>query len=81
MLSIASFVIKKKDKITFKFKRTNEGLSKGDLLLLVFPLTPVIQYLINNIEILSIFDSLVVIGIFLALVRILYLGYACTAQL
>ncbi|KAA3644819.1 MAG: hypothetical protein DWQ07_15555 [Chloroflexi bacterium] len=46
------------------FKRSTEKLSAGDLLLLLLPITPIIQYVINNQDILSPLDSLGVVTFF-----------------
>lgn len=46
------------------FKSSVEKLFAGDLTLLLLPLTPVIQYIINNQDILSPFDSFYVFSFF-----------------
>jgi len=45
-------------------KRTSEKSSARDLILLLLPLTPVVQYILNNQDILSIWESFYVLGIF-----------------
>jgi hypothetical protein len=46
---------------TLVFRNTNEKLYPGDFLLLLLPLTPVVQYILNNQAILSLQDSLYVL--------------------
>ena len=46
------------------FKYPNENFYPGDFLLLLLPLTPVVQYILNNQEILSPAESLYVLVIF-----------------
>jgi hypothetical protein len=48
----------------FAFRRSGKKVSLGDFLLLLLPLTPVVQYIINNQEILSLSGALIVILIF-----------------
>lgn len=60
--------------LAFKIFRKNEptqpeeeSISARHLLLLLFPLTPVVQYLLNNTSLLSWRDALLVLGLFLLL--------------
>ncbi len=69
-----------------QFARTGrEKLSAGDLVLVLLPLSPVVQYVINNFDILSPLGSLYVLGVFalfslfLTIVVPLFLGMACSA--
>ena len=48
----------------FTFKYSKEKFYPGDFLLLLLPLTPVVQYILNNQEILSPIESLYVLIIF-----------------
>jgi hypothetical protein len=50
-----------------EFKKSTTKLSRGDFILLLLPLTPVVQYIINNQDILSPLGSLYVFGLFLLL--------------
>jgi len=45
-------------------KSSGEKLSVGDLTLLLLPLTPVVQYILNNQDILSLFESFYVFFVF-----------------
>jgi len=56
------FKIKKVNRLTFG--NTIEKLSVSDLILILLPLTPVVQYILNNQDILSPLGSLYVLGVF-----------------
>lgn len=58
-------MLKTKKGTRLTFKHLNEKFYPGDVLLLLLPLTPVVQYVLNNQEILSPVDSLFVLIIFL----------------
>ena len=60
----------RKTKLQF-FSTTKEEFYASDLVLLLLPLTPVVQYMINNAEILSWFEYIVIFGIFLAFASLL----------
>jgi hypothetical protein len=69
---IACFVVIGLRKITVQFiGATKEKFITSDLVLPLLPLTPVVQYLINNAEILSWFDFIVVLSIFLTFASLL----------
>ena len=51
-------------KVNSAVKRSAEEISVQDLILIFLPLTPVVQYLINNQDILSIWESVLVLVIF-----------------
>ena len=53
------------------FSSPKEEFHLSDLLLPLLPLTPVVQYLINNSEILTWFDGIVIFCVFLLLVSVL----------
>ncbi len=57
-------ILKVKKGGEFAFKHSNEKLYPGDFLLLLLPLTPVVQYILNNQEILSTVESLYVLVVF-----------------
>jgi len=57
------FKLKKADKFAFKF--STEKLHVSDLILLFLPLTPVVQYILNNQDILSLIESLSVLVFFI----------------
>lgn len=52
------------------FGTIGEELAAGDLILLLLPLTPVMQYIINNDEILSLADSIQIFCVFLLLASV-----------
>ena len=56
LIFFAIFKLKKGGKL--KINKSHDKISSGDLILLLLPLTPVIQYVINNQDILSPFGSL-----------------------
>lgn len=60
-----SFRKKKKDK--FVFKKTVEKIAAGDLVLILLPLTPVVQYILRNQAMLSLQHSLAVLAFFILL--------------
>lgn len=59
--------IKKKRGDEFVFKKSIENISAGDILLVLLPLTPVVQYILRNQDILPIKDSLAVFAFFVFL--------------
>jgi len=65
-----SFIGFRKIKLQF-FSTTKGEFYASDLVLPLLPLTPVVQYLINNTEILSWFDYIIIIAIFLAFTSLL----------
>jgi len=60
----------RKTKLQF-FSITNEEFDASDLVLPLLPLTPVVQYIINNSDILSWFECIVIFCLFLLLVCLL----------
>ena len=62
LIFFAIFKLKQGGKLAFK--KSNEKISSGDFFLLLLPLTPVVQYIINNHDILSPFGSLYVLIFF-----------------
>ena len=48
----------------FLLKKSTEKVSAPDLTLILLPLTPVVQYILNNQDILSVLQSFYVLGIF-----------------
>lgn len=56
------YKLRKSTEVTFKF--SFESLSFSDALLLLFPLTPVVQYILNNQDILSPVGSLSLVALF-----------------
>jgi len=48
----------------FSFRNNSEKLRRGDVALILLPLTPVVQYIINNQDILSPLDSVYVLAVF-----------------
>ena len=58
------FKIRKKTR--FVFENSAKNLSPADFILILLPLTPVVQYVLNNQDILSMSGSLIVIGGFAA---------------
>jgi hypothetical protein len=65
--SIIIAIIKLQNGGSLEFKKSTSNLSRGDFILLLLPLTPVVQYIINNQDILSPLGSLYVFGLFLLL--------------
>jgi len=66
ILYIPLFVITKtKKKIDFKFISSTDKLTLSDTLLLLLPLTPVVEYIIRNQDILSFQETLFVFSFFL----------------
>ena len=57
-------IVKQKNGGRLGFENSSTKISRGDFTLLLLPLTPVVQYILNNRDILSPLDSLYVIGIF-----------------
>ncbi len=65
-LIIALIFIKfKKQKKIILIKQNKQEIFKSDLLLLLLPITPVIQYIVINIEIFSLHNVLIVLMFFL----------------
>ena len=62
LVFLALFKLKKGGKITLK--KPAEKISASDFILLLLPLTPVVQYILSNQDILSIWESFYVFGIF-----------------
>lgn len=62
-----------KQKKIILIRQNKPRLSSNLLLLLLLPLTPIIQYIINNIEVLSVLDSLRVLSFFIIFSGILSL--------
>ena len=62
-LIFIAIIILGKRKISFSLK-SEEKFSKKNLLFLLLPLTPVMQYLLNNLDILSTFDAISLFLIF-----------------
>ncbi len=60
----------RKTKLQF-FSTTKEEFYASDLVLPLLPLTPIVQYMINNSDILSWFESIVIFCLFLLLVSLL----------
>lgn len=52
---------------SFEFKKSAEKFSYNDILLLLLPLTPVVQYILNNQDILSLTESLLILVSFVFL--------------
>jgi hypothetical protein len=48
----------------FSLDRSTEEISFSDLALLLLPLTPIVQYVLNNQDILSVWEAFYVLGIF-----------------
>ena len=69
-IAYISIIGLRKTKLQF-FSTTKEEFYASDLVLLLLPLTPVVQYMINNAEILSWFEYIVIFGIFLAFASLL----------
>jgi len=69
-LAYFSYLGLRKTKLQF-FTTANEGFCTSDLVLPLLPITPVVQYLINNSEILSWFEGIVIFGIFLLFASLL----------
>jgi len=65
-----SYLGLRKTKLQF-FTAAKEGFCTSDLVLPLLPLSPVVQYLINNSEILSWFEGFVIFGIFLLFASLL----------
>ena len=57
-------IVKLKGGGKLEFRNSTEKISRGDFLLLLLPLTPVVQYIINNQDILSPLGSLSVLATF-----------------
>lgn len=65
LLGIASFALIGPKGIRLHFSRkSGEALPAGDLVLLLLPLTPVVQYILRNDDILSLLDSILVFCFF-----------------
>ena len=62
LVFLALFKLKKGGKITLK--KPAEKISASDFILLLLPLTPVVQYILSNQDILSVWESFYVFGIF-----------------
>jgi hypothetical protein len=72
LLLISFFIylnwVRKKE---FKYTNSTEGFHSKDLLLMLLPMTPIMQYIILNQDILSAFDSIMVFVIFSAISLVL----------
>lgn len=64
ILFFVFFKIRKKNK--FVFENSVKNLSPADFILILLPLTPVVQYVLKNQDILSMSGSLIIIGGFAA---------------
>ncbi|OGN90076.1 MAG: hypothetical protein A2Y88_03275 [Chloroflexi bacterium RBG_13_48_10] len=68
LLAVVSFIIIGltilKRNVGLAIHNSNQKISGSDLLLILLPLIPVVQYIINNRDILSPLDSLIVLGLF-----------------
>ncbi len=62
-----AFIAFKKKKISIR-KKTKEKFSTDNLILLLLPLAPVIQYILNNLEILSFEDIVYILLVFTAFI-------------
>jgi len=69
LVFIGLFVVQKGSK--FSPGKTNEKSSARDLLLIALPLTPVVQYILNNQDILSPIESLTVLAFFILFASLL----------
>jgi hypothetical protein len=62
LLFFVVLIINKRNDLTFNISK--DKLSASDLILVLFPLTPVIQYILNNQDILSPLGALYVLAVF-----------------
>jgi len=69
LVFIGLFVVQKGSK--FSPGKTNQKSSARDLLLIALPLTPVVQYILNNQDILSPIESLTVLAFFILFASLL----------
>ena len=70
---LAGFLVQSwcKHRRIFRWDVSKEPWERRDVLLVLLPMTPIAQYILRNQETLSLFDSLNVFGIFLALTILL----------